>query len=74
MLLSPSILSADFSALLEDIKKIENVDEYNNKLKKEQQQIQNEMTEIAQKISEIRKVYAQNLFCCTGIFGLHIFI
>jgi len=44
-----------------EIKKIENVDEYNNKLKKEQNQIQNEMTEIAQKISEIRKIHAQNL-------------
>ena len=45
----------------EEIKKIENVDEYNNKLKKEQNQLQNEMTQIAQKISEIRKTYAQNL-------------
>lgn len=44
-----------------EIKKIENVDEYNSKLKKEQQQIENQMTEIAQKISEIRKKYAQNL-------------
>lgn len=45
----------------DEIKKIENVDEYNNKLKKEQQQIENQMTEIAQKISEIRKKYAQKL-------------
>ncbi len=45
----------------EEIKKIENVDEYNNKLKKEQQQIQQQMTEIAQKISETRKKYAQIL-------------
>ena len=45
----------------EEIRKIENVDEYNNKLKKEQQQIENQMTEMAQKISEIRKKYAQNL-------------
>jgi len=45
----------------EEIKKIENVDEYNNKLKKEQQEIQNEMTHIAQKISETRKKYAQYL-------------
>ena len=44
-----------------EIKKIENVDEYNNQLKREQNQIQNEMTEIAQKISEIRRKYAQNL-------------
>jgi len=45
----------------EEIRKIENVDEYNNKLKKEQQQVEKQMTEIAQKISEIRKKYAQNL-------------
>lgn len=45
----------------DEIKKIENVDEYNNKLKKEQQQIENQMTEIAQKISEIRRKYAQKL-------------
>ena len=45
----------------EEIKKIENVDEYNNKLKKEQGQIQKEMTEISEKISEIRKKYSQNL-------------
>ena len=45
----------------EEIKKIENVDEYNNKLKQEQKQLQNEMTEIAGQISEIRKKYAQNL-------------
>ena len=44
-----------------EIKKIENVDEYNNKLKKEQNQIQKEMTEIAKKISAIRMIYAQNL-------------
>jgi len=45
----------------EEIRKIENVDEYNNKLKKEQQQIEMQMTEMAQKISEIRKIFAQNL-------------
>lgn len=45
----------------EEIKKIENLDEYNNKLKKEQNQLQNEMKGIAGKISEIRKTYAQNL-------------
>ena len=44
-----------------EIKKIENVDEYNNKLKKEQNQIQKELCEIASKISEIRKTYAQTL-------------
>ena len=45
----------------DEIRKIENADEYNNKLRKEQQQIENQMTEMAQKISEIRKIYAQNL-------------
>ena len=45
----------------DEIKKIENIDEYNNKLKKEQKQLQDEMTKIAQRISEIRKKYAQNL-------------
>ena len=45
----------------DEIKKIENVDEYNNKLKKEQKELQNDMNEIATKISEIRKKYAQNL-------------
>ena len=44
-----------------EIEKIENVDEYNSKLKREQQQLESQMTEIAQKISEIRKKYAQNL-------------
>ena len=44
-----------------EIRKIENVDEYNSKLKKEQKQIENQMTGIAQKISEIRKKYAQSL-------------
>lgn len=45
----------------EEIKKIENVDEYNNKLKEEQQQLEYQMTEIAQRISKIRKIYAQDL-------------
>ena len=45
----------------DEIRKIENVDEYNNKLKKEQNQIQNEMNQIASQISEIRKRYAQDL-------------
>lgn len=44
-----------------EIKKIENVDEYNNKLKKEQQQLENRMNQIAEKINEIRKHYAQKL-------------
>ena len=45
----------------DEIRKIENVDEYNNKLKKEQNQIQNEMNQIASQIGEIRKRYAQDL-------------
>ena len=45
----------------EEIKKIENVDEYNNKLKEEQKQIEKQMTEIAEKIHNIRKEHAQNL-------------
>ena len=45
----------------EEIKKIENVDEYNNKLKKEQKQKEKEMTEIAEKISFIRKENAKEL-------------
>ena len=45
----------------EEIKKIENVDEYNNKLKQEQQQIEKEMTKIAEKISSIRKENAEKL-------------
>ena len=45
----------------EEINKIENVDERNNRLKKEQQQIEKEMTEIAEKISTIRKKYAKEL-------------
>ena len=45
----------------EEIKKIENVDEYNNKLKQEEQQIQQEMTKIAEEISEIRKENAEKL-------------
>lgn len=44
-----------------EIKKIENVDEYNNKLRKEQLQIENQMIEIAEQISKIRKKYAQVL-------------
>ena len=45
----------------DEIKKIENVDEYNNKLKKEQKQLQEEMTRFAEQISEIRNRYAQKL-------------
>ena len=45
----------------EEIRKIENVDEYNNKLRKEQQELEKNMTEIGSKISNIRKENAQNL-------------
>ena len=45
----------------EEIKKIENVDEYNSQLRKEQEIIEKEMTEIAEKISEIRRENAQKL-------------
>ena len=45
----------------EEIKRIENVDEYNNKLKDEQKIIEKEMTEIADKISKIRKKNAEEL-------------
>ena len=44
-----------------EIIKIENVDEYNNKLKQEKKQIEKEMTEIAEKISSIRKENAEEL-------------
>ena len=45
----------------EEIKKIENADEYNNKLKEEQKKIEKEMSEIAEKISKIRKEKAEDL-------------
>ena len=45
----------------EEIKKIENVDEYNNRLKGEQNHLEKEMNEIAEKISKIRKENAQIL-------------
>lgn len=45
----------------EEIKKIENVDEYNNKLKEEQKNIEQKMTQIAEKIDEIRKEKAKDL-------------
>lgn len=47
--------------IADEIKKIENVDEYNNKLKNEQKQIEKEMTKIAEKISKIRKENAEEL-------------
>lgn len=45
----------------EEIEKIENIEEHNNKLKQEQKEIEKEMTTIAEKISEIRKKYAKEL-------------
>ena len=45
----------------EEIKKIENVDEYNNKLREEQKNIEKQMTEIAKKMNEIRREKAKNL-------------
>ena len=47
--------------IADEIKKIETVDEYNNKLKNEQKQIEKEMTKIAEKISKIRKENAEEL-------------
>ena len=44
-----------------EINKIENAEEYNEKLRKEQEKIEKEMTEIAEKISEIRKKNEQEL-------------
>ena len=45
----------------QEINKIEHVDEYNNKLKKEKEQLEMQMNEIAGKISTIRKENAQKL-------------
>ena len=45
----------------EEIKKIENADEYNNKLREEQKNIEKQMTEIAKKMNEIRREKAKNL-------------
>ena len=45
----------------EEIKKIENVDEYNNKLKEEQKNIEKEMTQIAEIMNEIRKEKGKEL-------------
>ena len=44
-----------------EIEKIENVEQYNNQLRKELQEIERYMTEIAEKLSEIRKTNAQIL-------------
>ena len=45
----------------EEIEHIENLDEYNNKLKKELKQIKTEMIELAQKMSKLRNEYGKNL-------------
>jgi DNA repair protein RecN (Recombination protein N) len=45
----------------EEIEHIENLDEYNNKLKKELKQIKIEMTELAQKMNKLRNEYGKNL-------------
>lgn len=45
----------------EEIEHIENLDEYNNKLKKELKQIREEMLSLAQKMNKIRKEYGKNL-------------
>lgn len=45
----------------QEIEHIENLDEYNNKLKKELKQIKEEMTDLAQKISKLRKEYGKKL-------------
>ena len=45
----------------EEIEHIENLDEYNNKLKKELKQIKIEMIDLAQKMSKLRNEYGKNL-------------
>ena len=45
----------------QEAKYIENLDEYNNKLKQEQNVIENEMTELAKQINQIRTTYAKKL-------------
>ena len=44
-----------------EIQKIENVEEYNNQLKKEQQVLEKELTGVGSQISQIRKEYAEIL-------------
>ena len=44
-----------------EIQKIENVEEYNNQLKKEQQVLEKELTDVGSQISQIRKEYAEIL-------------
>lgn len=45
----------------EEIEHIENLDEYNNKLKKELKQIQEKMLDLAQKMSKLRNEYGRKL-------------
>lgn len=45
----------------QEIEHIENLDEYNNKLKKELKQIKEEMTDLAQKINKLRKECGKKL-------------
>lgn len=45
----------------EEIEHIENLDEYNNKLKKQLKQIEGEMIELAQKMSKLRNEYGKKL-------------
>ena len=45
----------------EEIEHIENLDEYNNKLKKELKQIKIEMIDLAQKMNKLRNKYGKNL-------------
>lgn len=45
----------------QEITKIENLEEHNNQLKLEQKEIEKEMNQIAEKMSEIRKGYAKEL-------------
>jgi len=45
----------------EEVKHIQNLDEYNNKLKMELETIKNEMNELGKKIHMLRKTFAQNL-------------
>ena len=45
----------------EEIEHIENLDEYNSKLKKELKQIKDEMTNLSEKMNRLRKQYGKNL-------------
>ncbi len=45
----------------EEIEHIENLDEYNNKLKKELKQITNEMSDLAKKMNKLRSEYGKEL-------------